>query len=363
MSILSQMLQKAVAIEGSDIHLKPERRPFYRRNGVLIESDFDPLDADALWAIAKAIIPDHHHDHFMEHEEVDFSHYEEGIGRFRVNAFMAQGIPTLAMRYIRTRIPSFSELNLPPQLKELALAPRGIIIVSGTTGSGKSTTLAAMIQQINTESSRRIISVEDPIEYLFHDERSVITQREVGIDTRNFHAALKYILRQDPDVIMVGEMRDQLGVATALSAAETGHLVMTTLHAGNTAQTIYRLLEFFPSHDQERIRMALAGTLHAIICQRLIKSVEDHSVPAVEILINTPTVRKLLQKNKTGVIPAAVETGFEDGMQTFNQSICKLIKSGMITEEEGMHHATNPQALKMNLQGITLDESKRILAT
>ncbi len=363
MTILADLLQLAAKQEASDVHLKSGRRPFFRRNGVLMESEFELLSADALQLIGENIIPERQRQDFVAGREVDFSFFEEGAGRFRVNAFLAQGIPTFALRHVQESIPSFEELNLPLQLQQLALEPRGIIIVAGTTGSGKSTTLAAMIQHINEQSSSRIISIEDPIEYLFHDERSVITQREVGIDTHDFHAGLKFILRQDPDVIMVGEMRDKMGFSTALSAAETGHLILTTLHAGNSSQAIYRMLEFFPSGDHERARMALAGNLRAIICQRLIQSVDDSVVPAVEILINTSTVRNLLEKNKLEIISSAIETGAGDGMQSFNQSIYKLIKSGMITEEAGMRHATNPQALKMNLKGIMLDEDKRILAT
>lgn len=363
MSVLSDLLQLAVTQQASDIHLKLDRRPYFRRSGALIESDFEALSAEALQLIAGHLIPERQRQDFDEGHEVDFSFYEQGAGRFRVNAFLAQGIPTFAMRHVQDKIPDFETLHLPLQLRDLALATRGIIIVAGTTGSGKSTTLAASIQYINEQVSRRIISIEDPIEYLFHDEQSVITQREVGIDTQNFHAGLRYILRQDPDVIMIGEMRDRMGFTTALSAAETGHLIFTTLHAGNASQAIYRMLEFFPAGEHDRARMALAGNLHAIICQRLIQSVDESAVPAVEILINTPTVRKLLEKNKLDVISAAIETGGGDGMQSFNQSIYKLIKSGMITEAAGMHHATNPQALKMNLKGIRLDEDKRILAT
>ncbi len=363
MSILSDLLHLAVEQKASDIHIKLDRSPFFRKSGELIESEYESLGMDALKLIADHIIPERQRKDFDEGKEVDFSFFEEGAGRFRVNAFLAQGIPTFAMRHVQDSIPDFEGLHLPLQLKELALTPRGIIIVSGTTGSGKSTTLAAMIQHINQKTSSRIITIEDPIEYLFHDELSVITQREVGIDTLDFHAGLRYILRQDPDVIMVGEMRDRMGFTTALSAAETGHLVLTTLHAGNASQALYRMLEFFPAGEHDRARMALAGNLHAIICQRLIQSTDESVVPGVEILINTPTVRKLLEKDKLDVISSAIETGGGDGMQSFNQSIYKLIKSGTITEEAGMHHATNPQALKMNLKGIMLDEDKRILAT
>jgi twitching motility protein PilT len=216
---------------------------------------------------------------------------------------------------------------------------------------------------MNETEPLRVITIEDPIEYLFVDKKCVISQREVGLDTLSFEAALKHVLRQDPDVIVIGEMRDQTTFRTALAAAETGHLVLTTLHSGTAAIAVQRLLELFPASEWDQIRLNLASNLQAVICQRLIKGNQGGVVPAVEIMINTPTVRKLLEKNKLDVLPAAIETGKEDGMQTFNQSIYTLIKTGMISQEEGMVYATNPQALKMNLQGIFLDESNRILAT
>ena len=233
--------------------------------------------------------------------------------------------------------------------------------MAGTTGSGKSTTLAAIIGDINQTQRCRIITVEDPVEYLFHDDQSVITQREVGLDTLSFQNALKHLMRQDPDVILIGEMRDRTSIRTALLAAETGHLVLSTIHAGSADLAIPRMLDVFPPEEQDQIRLGLAGNMYAIVCQRLVPDTQGGVVPAVEIMINTSTVRKLLEKNRLDVLGAAIETGAEDGMQNFNQAIYKLIKGGIITEKDGMRYATNPESLRMNLQGIFLDEGKRIL--
>jgi len=363
MSILRDLLGKAVELGASDVHLKPNQDPYYRVSSRLVESGFDKLGADDLELIVKDILPPHLEDSFREEHEADFSYEEEGIGRFRTNIFMAQYIPTIAMRHVKTNVPSFAELGLPDILEKLALVPRGIILLSGTTGSGKSTTLAAMIQKINRTDKRRIITLEDPVEYIFPDNQSLITQREIGLDTLSYQAALKRVMRQDPDVIMIGEMRDEVSFQAALAASETGHLVFSTLHAGTASQAVFRILDLFPSAERDQIRMSLAVNLHSIICQRLIPAIKGGVVPACEILINTPTVRKLMIKNQLDMLSAAVETGGEDGMQNFNQHLYKLIRSGTISEAEGMENATNPEQLRMNLQGIFLDEGKRILAT
>jgi twitching motility protein PilT len=300
---------------------------------------------------------------FKTLHEADFSYEIEGVARFRVNAFVAQSIPTLAMRHVKTIIPTIEELHLPAQLKKLAASSRGIIIVSGATGSGKSTTLAALINEINQGERSRIITIEDPIEYFFTDKQSLITQREVGMDTESFQVALVRVLRQNPDVIMIGEMRDEPSFRTAITAAETGHGVLTTLHSSTASSAITRILQFFPPSEWAQLRMTLANTLQAVVCQRLLRGAQGGMVPAVEIMINTPTVRKLIEQDKLEVLPAAIETGAEDGMQTFNQAIYQLIKSGMVSQEEGMQYATNPGQLRMNLKGIFLDEARRILST
>jgi len=361
MSILKDLLKRAVDLEASDIHLKPDQEPCYRVHGRLAASDFENLTQKGMFEIVEDICPAHLVESFKTTHEADFSHVEDGVGRFRVNVFLGQGVPTIAMRHVKTDIPTFEQLRLPPQLKDLSHVQRGIILLAGTTGSGKSTTLAAIIGEINRTQKRRIITVEDPIEYVFADIQSIITQREVGLDTLSFEESLKHLMRQDPDVILIGEMRDPVSIRTALLAAETGHLVLSTLHAGTADQAVPRILDVFPAHEQDQIRMAIAANLSAVVCQRLLPDINDKAYPAVEILINTPTVMKLLEKNQLEVLGAAIETGGEDGMQSFNQSIYDAIMNGTITEEEGMRHATNPESLRLNLQGIFLDEGKRIL--
>jgi twitching motility protein PilT len=363
MSVLRELLNEAITVNASDVHIKPEAQPIFRIAGDLQSSESPELTEEDVNTIIKDILPQHIKRRFDIEHEADFSLQEPDIGRFRVNIFVCHGMPTLALRHVKTKIPNFEELNLPPQLRDLAHIPRGIILAAGTTGSGKSTTLAAVINEINQTMCRRIITIEDPIEYMFIDGRSVISQREVGLDTMSFHAALKHILRQDPDVILIGEMRDSESFMAALSAAETGHMVFSTVHTGSAGQSINRILDFFPSQERDQMRMSLASNMQAVVCQRLIAATTGGVVPAVEILRNTPTVRKLIEKNKLEKLDAAIETGGEDGMQTFNQAIYHLITSGQITEEEGMRHATNPEALKMNLKGIFLDESSRILST
>jgi twitching motility protein PilT len=362
MFAINELLAGAVAAQVSDVHLKLNQRPSFRLNGELVDTDFPELTETDLRDIVQAILPHHVAQEFEEEHEADFSYFIENVGRFRVNAFQAQGVPTLAFRYVKARIPGFAELNLPPNLSELALIQRGIVVITGTTGSGKSTTLAAMVQHLNLNDRRRIITIEDPVEYAFSDEKCLISQREVGLDTVSFQAALKHVMREDPDVIVIGEMRDELSFRTALMAAETGHLVLTTLHSGTAAVSIHRVLQLFPAVEREQARLSIAANMRAVICQRLIPATQGGVVPAVEIMVNTSTIKKLIENDRLEVLPAAIETGTEDGMQTFNQAVYKLIRAGTITQDEGMQHADNPAALRMNLQGIFLDEARRILS-
>jgi twitching motility protein PilT len=363
MSILHDLLERGISVGASDIHIKSNQEPFYRVNGELTESGFEKLTPPELQTIVDDVVPSYLTEKFAHEHEVDFSHAEAGVGRFRVNVFQCSGAPTLAMRYVKDKIPTFADIKVPQNLEKLAHVKRGIILMSGTTGSGKSTTLAAIIGEMNRTQRRRIITIEDPIEYQFEDDKCVITQREVGLDTLTFESSLKHLMRQDPDVILIGEMRDPTSIRTAFLAAETGHLVLSTLHAGTADLAIPRIMDVFPAEEHDSIRMALAANLHAVVCQRLIASVDGGVAPACEILINTSTVRKLLERNQLDVVSAAIETGKEDGMQSFNQSIYELIMSGQITEAEGMRHASNPESLRMNLQGIFLNEDNRILGS
>jgi len=247
-------------------------------------------------------------------------------------------------------------------LKQIAEAPRGIVLVSGATGCGKSTSLAAMIEHINESSKKHVITLEDPIEYVFEDNQSVIEQREIGLDTASFTMGLKHILRQDPDIIMIGEMRDGISVTAAINSADTGHLVLSTVHTTNASQGVSRVLEFFKADEREQVRRQLAATLKAIVCQRMVPSIEGSVIPAQEILMNTPIVRKLIEENRLDKLSAAIETGTEDGMLSFNQHLFQLVKDGKITKEAALAKASNPQALEMNFQGIFLDEARRILS-
>jgi twitching motility protein PilT len=246
-------------------------------------------------------------------------------------------------------------------LKDLASTPRGIVLVAGATGSGKSTTLACMLEHINGNFKKHIVTMEDPIEFVFEDNQSVIEQREVGLDTLSFHHALKHVLRQDPDIIMLGEMRDATSFMAAMSAADTGHLVLSTLHTTTASQSVTRIMDFFKADEREQVRRQLAGCLRAVICQRMAQTINGRMTPAVEIMINTPTVKKMIEENRLDKLAAAIETGTDDGMINFNQSLFKLVQEGKVSKEEALAKATNPQALEMNFKGIFLSEGKRIL--
>jgi twitching motility protein PilT len=311
--------------------------------------------------VVKNITPVHLRKRLEEEREIDFSYYEPGTGRFRTNLFQQRGQFCLAMRYVKTNVPSFQELGLLETIKKIAESPRGIVLLAGSTGCGKSTTLAAMIEHINANFKKHIVTMEDPIEYVFEDNQSVIEQREVGLDTLSFEHALKHVLRQDPDVIMIGEMRDSISFTAAMSAADTGHLVLSTLHTTNAAQSINRILDFFKADEREQIRRQLAGTLQAVICQRMVNTISGGVTPALELLINTGTVKKLIEENRLDRLPAAIETGAEDGMQNFNAALFQLVKERKVSEREAMAKATNAQALEMNFKGIFLDEGRRIL--
>lgn len=362
MELLRGILKAAVEGGASDIHIKVGYPVVFRISRQLVAIDA-PVPTEA-WVnqVLAQMVPVHAKRRLEENREVDYSYYEPGVGRFRTNIFQQKGNFAFAMRYVKTQVPSFEELGLLPILKDIASSPRGIVLVAGTTGSGKSTTLAAMIEHINAQSKKHIITLEDPIEFVFEDNQSVIEQREIGLDTSSFEHGLKHVLRQDPDIIMVGEMRDSTSFVAAMQAADTGHLVLSTLHTQNAAQSIGRILDFFKPDEREQVRRQLSATLKAVVCQRMITTVTGGVTPALEILINTPTVRKMLEENRLEKISAAIETGRDDGMQTFNQALYDLAKARKVTEAEALGKASNPQALDMMFKGIFLDEGRRILS-
>ena len=361
MELFHKILKVAVDGGASDLHIKIGTPVILRISRQLIAVECPNPTKEWMDGVVKGIVPKHLFEKLEKEREIDFSYHVHGLGRFRTNLFQQRGEWCLAMRYVKASVPSFEQLGLLPQVATIAEAHRGIVLLAGTTGSGKSTTLAAMIEHINAHSKKHIVTLEDPIEYVFEDNQSVIEQREVGLDTQSFHHALKHVLRQDPDIIMVGEMRDSTSFQAAISAADTGHLVLSTLHTTNASQSIGRILDFFKADEREQIRRQLAGTLHAVICQRMVPTIAGTMTPALEILINTPTVKKLLEENRLDKLAVAIETARDDGMLTFNQALFDLTKAGKITEKEALAKASNPQALEMNFKGIFNSEGSRIL--
>ncbi|HEY1718522.1 MAG TPA: PilT/PilU family type 4a pilus ATPase [Verrucomicrobiae bacterium] len=362
MEFFHKILKTAVDGGASDIHLKIATPVIFRINRELVAIECPQPTADWMNKIVEAVTPIHLKKRLEEEREVDFSYFMPEVGRFRTNLFQQRSQWCLAMRHVKTNVPTFEELGLLPQIKKVAESPRGIVLVAGSTGCGKSTTLAAMIEHINGNFKKHMITLEDPVEYAFEDNQSVIEQREIGLDTISYHHALKHVLRQDPDIIMIGEMRDDISFAAAISAADTGHLVLSTLHTTTAAQSVIRILDFFKAEEREQVRRQLSGCLRGVICQRMVSTVDGKMTPAMEIMLNSPVVRKMIEENRLDKLPAAIETGTDDGMLTFNQSLFNLVKEGRVTEKEALAKATNPQALEMNFKGIFLDEGRRIIS-
>lgn len=357
-TILHDILAAGVDEGASDWHIREGRPIGLRINGRLGELDFI-ADSGFMDEVMKQIVPDVQEAHFKERGDADFAFEEEDIGRFRANLHRERSRRSITLRYVKASVPDREALRLPETVLRLAERRNGIVFVTGITGAGKSTTLACMIEHINEVQGRHIITVEDPIEYSFQDRNSVIEQREVGLDTVSFESALRHVLRQDPDVIVIGEMRDRITFETALMAAETGHLVLTTLHTMNAAQSILRILDMYNQYEREAVRKSLAVNLCAIICQRLVRRASGSGlVPAVEILVNSPIVSKLISENRMEDLPTVIDSSGEDGMMSFNKSLLGLIQEGLITEEDGLATSNNAEALRMNLSGIFLSTDK-----
>jgi twitching motility protein PilT len=365
---VNDLLKVAVEKGASDLHLKVGSYPMSRVHGHLYPvENSKKLDHEDLVEMAAAIMSNAHRQKFKDSQEVDLAYSVPGLGRFRCNVFQQRGTIGMVLRVIPVQVRTIPELGLPPVLERIASEERGLVLVTGTTGSGKSTTLAAMIDHINNTRSSHIITIEDPIEYLHRDTRSIINQREIGVDTRSFAFALRSALRQDPDVILVGEMRDMETIETALHAAETGHLVFSTLHTLDATETINRIISVFPPHQQKQIRLQLATVLRSAIAQRLIPSADGtNRVPAVEVLIATAFIKDcIVDKEKTHLIQGAIAAGTSQyAMQTFDQSIFNLFSKGRITYEEALRWASNVDEFKLRVQGIstTSDAAKDQMA-
>jgi twitching motility protein PilT len=360
---IKRVLQKMVELKASDLHVKVGTKPTARVDGSLVVLDEPPPGQQDLEAIVDQILTPKQKKIFEETKEVDFAFGVTGLSRFRSNFYQQRGTTAMVFRQVPASIPSFEELYLPPVLEEIVSRPRGLALVCGTVGSGKSTTLAAMIDAVNRKEAKNIITIEDPVEFLFRDKKSTVSQREVGLDTASFTEGLKHILRQDPDVILIGEIRDQDTMRTALMAADTGHLVLSTLHTIDAAQTINRVISFFPPHQHEEIRFMLSSTLQAVIALRLIPRLDQPQgrVPAVEVMSVTATIREyLLDPEKTSLIKQAISEGASQyNMQTFDQAIMKLYGDEKISLENALRYCSNPTEFELRIKGIhaTADES------
>lgn len=353
---INDLLKLAVTQNASDLHIKVGSPPILRIAGELtpLTSENRLTQQDAM-KIAFAVMSPGQREVFKKKNEIDLAYSVPGLGRFRCNVFLQRGTIGIVFRIIPIRIPSFEELNLPEVLKKIAMEERGLVLVTGTTGSGKSTTLASMIDYINSNRTCNVVTIEDPIEYLHRDKKSIVNQREVGSDTESFGKALRSALRQDPDVILVGEMRDFETIQTALVAAETGHLVFSTLHTIDATETVNRIIAVFPPYQHKQVRIQLASVIKGIISMRLIPRADGKGrVPAVEVLVATATIKDcIMDPDKTKMIPDVIAQGkLHYGMQTFDQSLFDLYKSGLVTYEEAMRRATNPDDFALKVKGV-----------
>jgi len=344
---LRELLKIAIQEKASDIHFSVAHPPTLRVERKLIPlMKFKILTSEDTRELAFVLLTEEQRERFLKIKEIDFSYRFENIARFRVNAFFQKEEVSVAMRLIPTEVKTIEELNLPPILHEFTKATQGFVLVTGPSSHGKSTTLAALIDEINHQKAVHIITIEDPIEYFFEDDRAIVDQREIGLDTLSFAKALRSTFRQDPDVIMVGEMRDPETIATAITAAETGHLVFSTLHTNDASQTIHRIVDTFPPAQQGQIRAQLSGSLLGVIAQRLVPRIKGGLIPACEIMISTSAVANLIRENKIHEIPMVIETSAEMGMITLNKALANLVRAKEITMRTALEYSLNPVELR-----------------
>lgn len=343
---LKQLLEATIKNEASDLHISEGHPPVMRINRALVRLKVDPLTAEEAQGVSFALMNEEQIKTFEKEKEIDFSYSFDGRARFRVNIFYQLGTVSAALRLVPERIRTMEELRLPARLQQFCDYAQGFVLIVGPSSHGKSTTLAAMVDKINHTRAAHIITIEDPIEYIFKDDKSMINQRELHLDTLSFAQALKSTFREDPDVIMVGEMRDPETMATAITAAETGHLVLATLHTNSAAQTIHRIVDNFNGDQQSQIRAQLASSLIGIVSQRLVPSTDGKVVPACEIMINTPAIANLIRDNKIYEIPLVIETSSDSGMVSLNRSLSELVRKGLVTFENASKFSNNPRELR-----------------
>lgn len=356
------LLQAMVTQNASDLHMRVGCQPILRVNGSLFRAQTPTLSADDMQQCLTTLLNERQKEKFEKEDDLDIGIGLKGVGRFRINIFKQRGTIALAVRAIKTEVPGFSALNLPEVILDIATKNRGLILVTGTTGSGKSTLLASMIDHINDNKAVNVVTIEDPIEYLYKNKKSAIAQREIGSDSISFAKALRACFRQDPDVILIGEVRDTQTMSAALSAADTGHLVMSTLHTMNAVETISRIVSFFPPHQHDQVRLILSNVLVAVICLRLIPSKDgQRRVPAAEVLINNASIQEyILNPDKTSLIPDAIAEGYTQyGSQTFDQSLYQLYKDDLISFQVAMQYASNPDDFELKVAGGVSGTSDR----
>ncbi|MBS0630384.1 MAG: PilT/PilU family type 4a pilus ATPase [Verrucomicrobia bacterium] len=354
--IINELLKLAVESGVSDIIIKSNKPGYVRLAGKLKPVEMDPITCPEAQAFVDEHVPKVFKQRWEDEGQVDFAYAADGIGRFRVNGFHQRGLVSIVMRHIKSSVPTFEQLGLgttADALVKLVQAKDGILLVCGATGSGKSSTMAAMMNWVNMNQDKHVVTIEDPIEYTFLDDKSLFQQREIGLDVPSFELAIKAVLRQNPDIILIGEMRDRETFETAISAAETGHLVFSTMHAATVAQSLTRLFEFFPPEEQIQARRAIAGSLRGFICQKLIPTLEGNArVPCNEILTADAVVKNLILEGQFEKIQGILEGSGDSNSFSFNKDIYRLIKAGKISKADGLRYSPNPQALDMNLKGI-----------
>ncbi|MHC4647096.1 MAG: type IV pilus twitching motility protein PilT [Planctomycetota bacterium] len=351
---LDKFFRAAIKTAASDLHLKVAQPPKLRIFGDLKNTTGEVMTERRIEDLVFEILSPEQKDFFLKHGTLDFAYEVDTKHRFRVNIFRQRGMVSLAARRVNASIPPFEKLHLPAVLEKIADTGQGLVLVVGPTGCGKTTTIASMIDHINHTRACHIVTVEDPIEYIFHDGKAIVSQREVGIDVQNFQEALRYLMREDPDVVFVGEMRDAETVQAGMRAAETGHLVFGTMHSANASQSVQRLLDLFPQSERDLVRQTLSLTIRAVVSQILLPSIKEgiDRIPAVEILLANSTVRKLISEEREGDLPSVIKSAQEEGMQDFTDSLCKLIQDGSIDPKEAYRYAPNLEELKMTLKGI-----------